>query len=360
MANIITNSIPLFAVRRDGQLNTSSATLGSGSGLGGAGGGGLAGVWWSGGTLHIDGNLAALGDVAAFAAGYTGSVDWSSMPIASATVLGGIKIGAGLIISTDGCLCSTGSGSAGTWGSISGTLSSQTDLTTALGLKANVISPTFSGNVALPATTSIGSITPTELGYVHSTTSSIQTQLNGKLNTGSCAADSGLLGGYPPNHYQVSLTDPITGVGTVNYLSKFDGTFSLTNSIINDNGSTANVVGNLTVQGEVTAYAVSDLRLKTNINTFCAIEIINQIKPVTFHWNNLAKELNNTKNDKINYGIIAQDLEQVLPELVHPIYEDYKAIDYIQLIPILIQSVKELEIKIKNLEEYTELYKKFY
>ncbi|HEY0057273.1 MAG TPA: hypothetical protein VGB63_18130, partial [Pedobacter sp.] len=51
---------------------------------------------------------------------------------------------------------------------------------TALNLKSNIASPTFTGTVVLPSTTSVGSVTSTELGYVSGVTSSIQTQLNAK------------------------------------------------------------------------------------------------------------------------------------------------------------------------------------
>jgi hypothetical protein len=56
---------------------------------------------------------------------------------------------------------------------------------TALNLKANLSEPTFTGNVVLPSTTSIGTITSTELGYVDGVTSAIQTQLNAKAPTAS-------------------------------------------------------------------------------------------------------------------------------------------------------------------------------
>ena len=42
------------------------------------------------------------------------------------------------------------------------------------------------------------------------------------------------------------------------------------------------------------------------------------------------------------------ELEQVLPELVHPLYSNYKAIDYIKLIPLLIKGIQELNKKIKD------------
>jgi hypothetical protein len=57
-------------------------------------------------------------------------------------------------------------------------------------LKANLASPTFTGTVVLPSTTSIGSVSSTELGYLDGVTSAIQTQLDGKqatITTGTTA-----------------------------------------------------------------------------------------------------------------------------------------------------------------------------
>jgi microcystin-dependent protein len=49
-----------------------------------------------------------------------------------------------------------------------------------LNLKAPLASPTFTGNVVLPSTTSIGNVTSTEIAYVDGVTSAIQTQLDAK------------------------------------------------------------------------------------------------------------------------------------------------------------------------------------
>lgn len=46
--------------------------------------------------------------------------------------------------------------------------------------KANIVSPTFSGTVTLPTTTSVGSVSSTEIGYLDGVTSGIQAQVNGK------------------------------------------------------------------------------------------------------------------------------------------------------------------------------------
>jgi hypothetical protein len=51
---------------------------------------------------------------------------------------------------------------------------------TALNLKANLASPVFTGTVTLPSTTSIGTVSNIEIGYLDGVTSSIQTQLNSK------------------------------------------------------------------------------------------------------------------------------------------------------------------------------------
>ena len=59
---------------------------------------------------------------------------------------------------------------------------------TALDLKANLAAPTFTGSVVLPSTTTIGSTTGTELGYVHGLTSAAQTQLDSKLASATASS----------------------------------------------------------------------------------------------------------------------------------------------------------------------------
>lgn len=113
------------------------------------------------------------------------------------------------------------------------------------------------------------------------------------------------------------------------------------------------VHGNLQANGEVTAYSTSDKRLKEEVKAINnASDIIDKLRPVSFKWNDKAKELNPNKNNKLNYGLIAQEVEEVIPSIVHPIYNgEYKSIDYIQLIAILIQSNKEMRKEIDRLKE---------
>lgn len=113
------------------------------------------------------------------------------------------------------------------------------------------------------------------------------------------------------------------------------------------------VHGNLQANEEVTAYSTSDKRLKEEVKAINnASDIIDKLRPVSFKWNDKAKELNPNKNNKLNYGLIAQEVEEVMPSIVHPIYNgEYKSIDYIQLIAILIQSNKEMRKEIDRLKE---------
>ena len=87
--------------------------------------------------------------------------------------------------------------------------------------------------------------------------------------------------------------------------------------------------------------SLSDRTQKDNITTIeNAIEIINNIDPVSFNWKRTGKK---------SYGVIAQEIEKVLPELVHE-NEGIKSVEYDSLIAILISAVKELTKRVEELE----------
>lgn len=64
-----------------------------------------------------------------------------------------------------------------------------------LSTKANITSPTFSGTVTMPSTTSIGSVDSTEIGYLDGVTSGIQTQLNNKASSSHTHATTDVTSG---------------------------------------------------------------------------------------------------------------------------------------------------------------------
>ena len=62
-------------------------------------------------------------------------------------------------------------------------------------------------------------------------------------------------------------------------------------------------------------------------------------------------EKDNDKSDKKGHdvGVIAQEIEKVLPELVVERDSGYKAVRYEKLVPLLIQAIKELDDKVNSL-----------
>jgi hypothetical protein len=87
----------------------------------------------------------------------------------------------------------------------------------------------------------------------------------------------------------------------------------------------------------------SDRRLKKNVTPFAAmLDKVTALQPVHYFWRSdefPARHFGNSQN----YGLIAQDVEQVLPELVATDSDGYKAVDYSELPLLTIQAVKELK-----------------
>lgn len=99
--------------------------------------------------------------------------------------------------------------------------------------------------------------------------------------------------------------------------------------------------GNFTATGDVTAF--SDIRLKTNIKVIPdAVEKINQLRGVTFDRTDV--------NLQDQTGVIAQEVEAVLPQAVHTICGDLKTVAYGNMVGLLIEAIKELSAEIKELK----------
>ena len=57
------------------------------------------------------------------------------------------------------------------------------------------------------------------------------------------------------------------------------------------------------------------------------------------------------KTGKKDIGVIAQEVEKIFPEIVETRENGYKAVDYPKLTAVLIESIKELTAKVKDLED---------
>jgi hypothetical protein len=141
----------------------------------------------------------------------------------------------------------------------------------------------------------------------------------------------------------------LTGVASTDYI--ITGTAATFNNTVevNNNFSVSGIstfTGAVSVTGDVSATgnvnSGSDINLKTDIETVeDAISIINQIRGVRFKWKN---------SDQSSVGVIAQELETVLPELVQVSLGGTKTVTYNGLIGVLVQAVKELKLEIEELK----------
>jgi hypothetical protein len=124
------------------------------------------------------------------------------------------------------------------------------------------------------------------------------------------------------------------------------------------------VSGEIRATNQITSY-YSDERLKEDIQPIdSALEKVLQLRGVTYKPNSIAESLGYKKQNEV--GVIAQDVEKVLPEAVKPAPfdimlfegteisrsgESYKTVQYEKLVPLLIEAIKELNNQIKELKE---------
>jgi len=108
----------------------------------------------------------------------------------------------------------------------------------------------------------------------------------------------------------------------------------------------ADVTGTIKATGDVIAFSSSDERLKDNLKLISdPLEKISKMSGYEFDWND--KQDTYTGHD---VGVVAQEIEQVLPEVVTERDDGYKAVKYEKLVPLLIESIKELSVKVEELE----------
>ncbi|MGI5913182.1 MAG: tail fiber domain-containing protein [Bacteroidales bacterium] len=110
--------------------------------------------------------------------------------------------------------------------------------------------------------------------------------------------------------------------------------------------------GDVKVTGEI--ITSSDSRLKTDIvNIENPLDKIMSLNGVSYNWN--SEEFPERHfDDRTHIGVIAQNVEKVLPELVYTDENGYKSVSYEKLTPVLIEAVKEQQSEIEALKSENE------
>jgi hypothetical protein len=178
------------------------------------------------------------------------------------------------------------------------------------------------------------------------------------------------------NATDLTVTNPIVGSITGNISGNADtvtnGVYTVGNQTISgiktfNNGTASSSTGTGTIVvtggvgvsgaifagGDVTAFATSDSRLKTNIqNITDALDKVSRINGIEFYWNDQARELFPERTEK-DVGVIAQEVQAVLPEVVVERDNGYLAVRYEKMIPLLIEAIKELRAELDELRSNT-------
>ena len=125
-----------------------------------------------------------------------------------------------------------------------------------------------------------------------------------------------------------------------------DGAFNL--------GTTGNsTAGKMTAANDVVAYSSSDKRFKSNITPIWdALFKVKQLNGVEFDW---IPDEENHGYEGHDVGVIAQEVEKVLPEVVTTRESGFKAVKYEKMIPLLIEAIKEQNVLIEELEDRIEM-----
>ena len=100
--------------------------------------------------------------------------------------------------------------------------------------------------------------------------------------------------------------------------------------------------------GDVVAFgSPSDVSLKENIQPINnALDKVSKLKGVTFDW----KQSDSLLEIKEDIGFIAQDVQEVLPELVRENDNGKLSVRDKGIVPVLVEAIKELEARVKELE----------
>jgi len=112
------------------------------------------------------------------------------------------------------------------------------------------------------------------------------------------------------------------------------------------NGASSDVftvthAGTVVADGDITAF--SDRRLKVNIQSICgALETVGRLQGVTFQ---------RADTSKHGMGLIAQDVQAVVPEVVHESTTGMLSVAYGNLVGLLIEAIKELKAEVDELKK---------
>jgi hypothetical protein len=157
-----------------------------------------------------------------------------------------------------------------------------------------------------------------------------------------------------------ALTLPNSGSGTPSWQATDAFSVSgdnmgngVASSNINLNSYNLTGTGNINISGRITSNGIqetSDVRFKKNISPLSnVLSKVLSVQGVSYNWK---KEEFPSKSfgSKTELGFIAQDLEQIFPELVETDKDGFKSVQYSHMVPVLLEAIKEQQKLINQLQ----------
>ena len=193
-------------------------------------------------------------------------------------------------------------------------------------------------------TVSTRDLTLSDLGYTGATNANYITNNNQLTNGAGYITSFDITTQTDSKYLRSNANDTASGIITLS--NSTASTTKTTGALVVTGG--VGISGALNVGGDVVAYASSDERLKDNIELISnPIEKVQSLKGVTWNWNENADEL---QQSLPNVGVIAQDVEKVLPQLVTDRDNGFKGVDYAKLTGLLIEAIKDQQKQIDELK----------
>tara|TARA_R100000027_G_scaffold66164_1_gene61589 strand:- start:1044 stop:1826 length:783 start_codon:yes stop_codon:yes gene_type:complete len=119
---------------------------------------------------------------------------------------------------------------------------------------------------------------------------------------------------------------------------------------VGGNAGAISASGDIVADGDIIAYNASDKNLKDNIQVIKgSLDKIGDIRGVEFDWNEKSPGWARERGHDV--GVIAQEVQKVVPEIVTERANGYLGVDYKRLVPLLIESIKELKEEVEDLKK---------
>jgi hypothetical protein len=111
------------------------------------------------------------------------------------------------------------------------------------------------------------------------------------------------------------------------------------------------IFGRIDASNDIVAFSTSDIGFKENIYPIGdSLEKITRIGGYTFDWKTDEELVSLHGHSGHDIGVIAQEIESILPEIVITRDNGYKAVKYEKIVPLLIEAIKELKAEVDSLK----------